>query len=362
MSTITRREPQNVAWDAPTAILDDVAVPYKNLELASDRRTNFKEYTSDQAPSGWTARWVTTGVNWRVREDNQVIGGKKLRAEMTGTTNARRGLSWFSAENVDIYCRSNSTHYDPSATDMTHQGIFVRGSGNAASEQMYILLLRRADTTGSEKIQIAKYIAGTQTAIADKVFAWVGKGFLWLRFQVKGNALKAKVWSGEKEDEPANWDISTTDNNISGSGWCGVFAFYSQGSTHRYDFDVYYTDHYSVQSGYRISPDLDLTDAGLYESSRISWQADIPDDTDLKVFAAITNGDEPESEDWEKIENGDPIPGLVSEQDLTGLVLWIKAELETDDSTISPELSSLLVEINKKVVVLSGAGLFFCHG
>jgi len=58
--------------------------------------------------------------------------------------------------------------------------------------------------------------------------------YYWIRFQVIGTALKAKIWSYD-EIEPADWSIEDTDSNISTGGWVGIGG-YSVADTYCYYF------------------------------------------------------------------------------------------------------------------------------
>jgi hypothetical protein len=51
---------------------------------------------------------------------------------------------------------------------------------------------------------------------------------MWMRLQINGTTIKGKIWR-EGEDEPAGWDIDTTDSGGHASGAVGVFARYDSG-------------------------------------------------------------------------------------------------------------------------------------
>ncbi len=52
---------------------------------------------------------------------------------------------------------------------------------------------------------------------------------------------------------------------------------------------------------------------------------------------------------WKEAESGEPIPEIEEGDDLTGKVLWVRQTLSTNDSTQTPRLHSLNVEIENKL-------------
>lgn len=53
---------------------------------------DFSGYTSDATPNDWTPRWVTSNINWLVRDVVGATGGKAL--EVVNSSSARHLLSW----------------------------------------------------------------------------------------------------------------------------------------------------------------------------------------------------------------------------------------------------------------------------
>jgi hypothetical protein len=68
----------------------------------------------------------------------------------------------------------------------------------------------------------------------------------WVRFQVQGNAIKARVWSGQPSDEPGTWDIEVTD-----SAHAGVYGTVGLGS---YNGNATWVDYFSVGTGGQSAP------------------------------------------------------------------------------------------------------------
>jgi hypothetical protein len=68
----------------------------------------------------------------------------------------------------------------------------------------------------------------------------------WVRFQVRGNAVKAKVWTGQPSEEPGTWDIETTNTDHA-----GVYGTVGLGS---YEGDATWCDYLSVGVGGSDAP------------------------------------------------------------------------------------------------------------
>lgn len=89
------------------------------------------------------------------------------------------------------------------------------------------------------------------------------------------------------------------------------------------------------------------------KSSRIIWTSDTPPGTYVGVFAKLSGGQ------YAKCKNEGVIPCIDSSTPLSDETLYIKVELSTDDSTITPSFSKLRIELlddgDDKVVVLNFA-------
>jgi hypothetical protein len=194
---------------------------------------------------GWGQAWVHTGVNYLVRANAGYEGGKALMSEMTGTTNARRGIAWSGkiAADFDLIGTVESTHQSATTTDTVNAGLFGRGSGGIATESMYIVLLR--SIIGGTSVELVKYVNGSIETLATTVYSWNVNTKYYVRFQAIGTALKAKVWTGDIGDEPESWTLEATDSSITAAGWIGFFNFYSASSSHRYTYDLIQDYDYS---------------------------------------------------------------------------------------------------------------------
>lgn len=89
------------------------------------------------------------------------------------------------------------------------------------------------------------------------------------------------------------------------------------------------------------------------KASRITWEADTPEGTDIQVFARLSGGQ------YAACQNGGAIPGIDPSTPLGGETLYVRAELSTTVQTSTPVLSKLRVELldegDDKAVVLNFA-------
>lgn len=104
-------------------------------------------------------------------------------------------------------------------------------------------------------------------------------------------------------------------------------------------------NEYIHESGYRISPPVDLSAFGISNPElRIKWRSDVPEGTSLIVEAAITDSDSvlPDEGDWEVQTNGKILTNTLP-ANLEGYYLRTRVTLETTASHLSPLLDWLVI-------------------
>jgi hypothetical protein len=188
--------------------------------------TNFGSYTVGAQPSDWTARWVTTNITWLTTTVAGTESGKALRK--VSTVNANRLLSWDAvAAHADTEVLAR---YKVSVTSTNHMYLHVRGSGAAAAETSYFVMI---STNGF--LTLGKNVAGAQNTLgAGYTFSNLPAGTWFLvRFRVNGTTLQARIWL-DGTPEPSDWQTTVTDSAVTAAGWVGVGAYNSSGDI---DFD-----------------------------------------------------------------------------------------------------------------------------
>jgi hypothetical protein len=85
---------------------------------------------------------------------------------------------------------------------------------------------------GGMSVAVIKRIAGVNTTLATFALGltYVANTVYRMRFAVQGNALMAKVWLASNP-EPAGWQVSTTDPDITTFGRLGMRSFLNPGVT-----------------------------------------------------------------------------------------------------------------------------------
>ena len=283
----------------------------------------------------WVPRWVNTNVNYLVIPDGTE---KSLKVNMLSSTSARRGISWGldSFDDVDLIGQVSTTHKSATTVSMTTMGIYARGSGNAGLENLYSLIFK-SSTTAGDLICLVKYVNGTQSELATLAYTWSVNTKYKLRLQIIGTSLKGKVWTGATE--PTEWTLEATDSSLT-AGHAGFFGFYSASSAHYYELD-YLTN--ASGSAY--------VESGNYVSAAITKTAF---EKDLRPFASLINAfiNEVQKTDvnllyatsdvlvvpevWTAIEFG----SVLALESLSSY-FWLKLELTTTDTTVTPIVSSL---------------------
>lgn len=105
----------------------------------------------------------------------------------------------------------------------------------------------------------------------------------------------------------------------------------------------------STSEGVRISEPMELPKRipgpTLVYDSVITWDAVTPGESEVEIYTAVTEGEEPEEQDWIEAENGDPIPVLTEMEDVGGKYLWTKQRMIAGSPLERPILESLTESI-----------------
>lgn len=125
----------------------------------------------------------------------------------------------------------------------------------------------------------------------------------------------------------------------------GTTAYDSAGNNDGTIYGATWVDTPYAESGTRISPILDLSPVGTAASSSISWNATVPADTSLTIETNLSLDGGETWQGWQAVTNGGAIPGITEGTDLSNARLQVRQTLSTTDTTVTPQLHSLTVEI-----------------
>lgn len=193
--------------------------------------TKFLEYTLNAQPTGWTKRWNTSSTI----EVRSVLGTIALRETHSGDADAI--LSWGTVgtpTNVEVLVKMRT-----SARDWYQNGIYVRGSGGSGSKNGYYFQMFE-NGSGDSGLVIEKWVSNSYSAISGETISWSADTWYWVRFQVSGSTLRAKIWE-DGSSEPGSWTITGSDSSISSGGWVGLGSYEPNG--------IRYFDELAVATG-----------------------------------------------------------------------------------------------------------------
>ncbi len=134
--------------------------------------------------------------------------------------------------------------------------------------------------------------------------------------------------------------ISVNDHTYT-QGYIGISSFDRASFD---DISIVINDY--IQEGYRISNPISLDNIKKVTSSNIKWEETLPIDTSIEISVGLNEDNETEPVEYTIVEENDVlIPVIEANNDLTGKYLWIKQELETENTEETPILKGLKIEI-----------------
>jgi hypothetical protein len=204
--------------------------------------TNWSGYTADVAPDDWTEIWEAPVAALTVKDDGGQYGAQYLLIDHS--TFGPYFAEWDDvgvAKDVDVLAKVQFNDGAPGAGD-DYFKVVLRQVGGTSNKNGYELRLYPAD----DQIKIYKWVSNVASQRGATAAKTLSTYWYWVRFQVRDNNLKAKVWSGQPTDEPGGWDIETTD-----SDHAGVYGSVGLGS---YEGDATWCDYFSVGVGGSDAP------------------------------------------------------------------------------------------------------------
>jgi hypothetical protein len=188
------------------------------------RFTDYHEYSLDVQPSDWLAYGVYNG-NWKVRAKAGMSGDNCL--EFVHGSISGDGFSYWDAvadtADLDLVTK---VRFNSAPGGTTFSGIVAR----YALATGYHL---RVGFTSTGISLIRK--TSSATTLASYAFTPEVNTLYYLRFNLVGTALKARVWRFDEAEPIGVWHISTTSPTVTAAGKVG---FLSQATTHTSDYDL----------------------------------------------------------------------------------------------------------------------------
>lgn len=203
--------------------------------------TDFSGFAVGSQPAGWSKRWnaldaTPKGVfTAQAGPAGNSIGGQVLRCDRqsTGGRSVLSADALDGAADIDAKIRARTTQNNSDYSVGIGARIFEDGSGFDG----YFVAMNEV----SNLMIIAKAVNGTVSQIGS-TFNVTGGGLVlnawyWIRFQVIGTALKAKIWA-DGASEPGTWGIEVTDSSISAANYNGIYLGNTDGEVDWFSADT----------------------------------------------------------------------------------------------------------------------------
>lgn len=323
-------------------LADTFAAGSGRLELLRQLVDDFESYATGSLPAEWEAFLGSAPATV------ESLGGSKV-LQIAGSGGATaRSVRWLDAgqeADRDVAVKVRAT---------TSAGTLLAVNARITGDTTYYW----ADIIDGTTVRLGKTVASASTTLDDAAFTWSADTWYWIRLQVVGTAIRAKVWAASGS-EPSTWTLEVTDSDITAAGYVGVRGSYTTGTTWYFDDVTLYGEgsEYAA-SGSRISPEHDISAVGVVGRATIEFDATAPTDTTLVVKTRIDGGA------WsDPCTSGQAIEGLTEGTDVSASVIEVQAELATSDTAVTPHLSELrlifrpqdpaLVEISVGAAVFS---------
>lgn len=250
------------------------AIRYNQLTWTPFQTNTVRDTFTRSVASGWGSpdigsAWVTSGG---AASDYSVNGtvGKQTQSTLNV---ARTSEITNAGVNPDLYVSFQLAVLTGVATNSVIDILARETDGNNN------YLVRISIGNGTLQPQIARRVGGVLTGISTGTsITHTGADTYTLRFQITGNRLRCKLWDATATTEPALWDISVVDNNITTGTLAQIRSILGAGVTNVLPFDINF-DNFIVNNQV-VDPDS----FGYFELQRMDTI-----DTDWATIMKATN-------------------------------------------------------------------------
>lgn len=188
--------------------------------------------TIGSAPTGWTARHVTSGVTYTVQAetDPRAPAGRRLRI-VTNATQARHTLSANAVDadagraEFEVTALIKMANITNSATGLMLVG---RASGGAASETLAGAGFIRSGTISDRAYNGLSYNAGASGFFGtiDNAGLWTAGSVYWARVRTNGSDFTLTLADGADPSNILKTWTGTEAQGVTAAGWIGIFTFH----------------------------------------------------------------------------------------------------------------------------------------
>ena len=203
---------------------------YEPSGTPSSGKRTFGGDTLSEQPAGTTKKWSET--DWTVISDASAIEGRAVECD---TKSEWHGLAIDAAgtpTDVETIVHGWASSQTGGAT-LT--GSAMRAGDGLLSARPNPGIWVQNRTSSPSGLQLRETVSGDY--VMDVRYPpSVGTGnWYWIHTQLWGDVLRAKMWTGELGDAPAEWR-AVVEVDTAAAGWVGAMAFSSVSGTQKFDY------------------------------------------------------------------------------------------------------------------------------
>lgn len=232
---------QEINGNDPTNIANKTTISAGvQLEMSNALRASF-------FPGGDLSRTMrdsgqrTTAFNAYVAAVRAAFDGQ-ARMSCTSVNVSRWATVPWAGADVDIKARMATDVLAAGGSHYLHLGArFIDTSNNYLARLAF-------NTDQTVTLTLRKRVAGTETQLAaapDAGLVHAAGRFFWVRLQVSGTTLQARVWQ-DGTLEPQTWAVAATDSSLLGAGQIGLRTILSSTNTNTLPVTASYDDFQQI--------------------------------------------------------------------------------------------------------------------
>ena len=229
---------------------------------------------------------------------------------------------------------------DNISIDADNDNIFTWESAGDPQTDYQLFIRKVSDNT--EIYNSTKLTFGSESHTVPSSTLTNGVDYMWM----------VKVWCDATTYAESEWvffKANTTPTLVIDN----IGESFTHTDTTKVDFEAGDLDGVVVDDGVELYQhtqgtlikEIDISTEAEVETTKIEWTATTPAGTSITIETALSlDGGESYGE-WQTATNGNAIPGITAETDLSNARLKYRATLETEDTSVTPKLTSISLKL-----------------